>query len=87
MDAQPDNGSFGDDFESLLVSYRQLPGAFDEMMDRSGRPRAHWRPLLSMLGGMGIDEISRRFAAADRHLHDSGVFYRIYEDPAGAERP
>ena len=29
----------------------------------------------------------RRFAAADRHLHDSGVFYRVYEDPAGAERP
>jgi uncharacterized circularly permuted ATP-grasp superfamily protein/uncharacterized alpha-E superfamily protein len=88
MDAQPDNGSFGgDDFESLLVSYRQLPGVFDEMMDRSGRPRAHWRPLLSMLAGMGADEINRRFAAADRHLRDSGVFYRIYEDPAGPERP
>ena len=25
--------------------------------------------------------------AADRHLRDSGVFYRVYEDPAGAERP
>ena len=88
MDARPDNGSFGgDDFESLLVSYRQLPGVFDEMMDRSGQPRAHWRPLLSMLAGMGADEINRRFAAADRHLHDSGVFYRIYEDPAGSERP
>ena len=28
-----------------------------------------------------------RFAAADRHVHDSGVFYRVYEDVAGAERP
>src|SRR5262249_54966908 len=25
--------------------------------------------------------------AADRHLRDSGVFYRVYEDAAGAERP
>ena len=24
---------------------------------------------------------------ADRHLHDSGVFYRVYEDASGAERP
>ena len=88
MDAQPDNGPFnGDDFESLLASYRPLPGVFDEMMDRSGRPRAHWRPFLSMLAGFGAEEINRRFAAADRHLRDSGVFYRIYEDPDGAERP
>ena len=36
---------------------------------------------------MGPKEIDRRFAAADRHLHDSGVFYRVYEDAAGAERP
>src|SRR5262249_46018231 len=26
-------------------------------------------------------------AAADRHLHDSGVFYRVYEDASGVERP
>ena len=36
---------------------------------------------------MGPKEINRRFAAADRHLRESGVFYRVYEDPAGAERP
>ena len=57
------------------------------MMDGDGRVRAHWQPLLSMLAGLGADEINRRFAAADRYLRDSGVFYRVYEDPAGAERP
>ncbi len=36
---------------------------------------------------LGPKEIDRRFAAADRHLRDSGVFYRVYEDPAGADRP
>src|SRR5262249_3920884 len=52
-----------------------------------GRLRPHWGPFLAMLAGLGPEEVSRRFAAADRHLRDSGVFYRVYEDPAGAERP
>ena len=88
MDAKADNGSFdGEDLEPLLSSYRPLPGIFDEMMDAGGEVRPHWRPLLSRLAGLGVDEINRRFDAADRHLRDSGVFYRVYEDPAGAERP
>jgi uncharacterized circularly permuted ATP-grasp superfamily protein/uncharacterized alpha-E superfamily protein len=49
--------------------------------------RAHWQPFLAMLAALGADEINRRFAAADRYLRDSGVFYRVYEDAAGIERP
>lgn len=71
----------------LLAGYRPLPGVFDEMMDRDGELRAHWLPFLTKLAGLGEEEINRRRAAADRHLRDSGVFYRVYEDPAGAERP
>ena len=77
------NGSL----EPLASGYRPLPGIADEMMDADGRVRAHWQPLLSMLAGLGGDEINRRFAAADRYLRDSGVFYRVYEDPTGVERP
>jgi len=73
--------------QQLVADYRPLPGVFDEMMDADGRPRAHWRPFLSMLAALGGDEINRRFAAADRYLRDSGVFYRVYEDAAGLERP
>ena len=73
--------------EQFVAGYRPLPGIFDEMMDADGRVRPHWQPFLSMLAALGAEEISRRFAAADRYLHDSGVFYRVYEDPAGAERP
>ena len=36
---------------------------------------------------LGPDEVNRRFSAADRQLRDSGVFYRVYEDPEGAVRP
>jgi uncharacterized circularly permuted ATP-grasp superfamily protein/uncharacterized alpha-E superfamily protein len=73
--------------DSFVAGYRLLPGVFDEMMDREGRVRAHWRSFLAMLAELGGDEINRRFAAADRYLRGSGVFYRVYEDAAGIERP
>jgi uncharacterized circularly permuted ATP-grasp superfamily protein len=40
-----------------------------------------------MLAALGAEEINRRFAAADRYLRGSGVFYRVYEDATGIERP
>jgi uncharacterized circularly permuted ATP-grasp superfamily protein/uncharacterized alpha-E superfamily protein len=73
--------------EQFVARYRPLPGIFDEMMDGDGHVRAHWRPFLAMLAALGVDEINRRFAAADRYLRGSGVFYRVYEDAAGIERP
>ena len=87
MAVQRDSASEQDDLEPLLSGYRPLAGIFDEMVDRDGRVRPHWRPFLAMLAALGPQEVNRRFAAADRHLHDSGVFYRVYEDPTGAERP
>ena len=71
----------------FVAGYRPLPGIFDEMMDGDGRVRGHWQPFLTMLAGLGADQINRRFAAADRYLRGSGVFYRVYEDAAGIERP
>jgi uncharacterized circularly permuted ATP-grasp superfamily protein/uncharacterized alpha-E superfamily protein len=71
----------------FVAGYRRLPGIFDEMMDADGKVRAHWQPLLTMLAGLGGEEINRRFGAADRYLRNSGVFYRVYEDAAGIERP
>jgi uncharacterized circularly permuted ATP-grasp superfamily protein/uncharacterized alpha-E superfamily protein len=76
----------GEELARLLAGYRPLPGIFDEMVDEDGEPRAHWQPLLGMLAALGPEEIDRRFSAADRHLRESGVFYRVYEDPAGVER-
>src|SRR5258708_36688877 len=57
------------------------------MMDQHGGVGEHWGLFLGMLAALGPEEVNRRFAAADRHLRDSGVFYRVYEDPAGAVRP
>lgn len=74
------------DPEHILSGYTPRPGNFDEMMDQNGQVREHWRAFLQMLAELGPAEIDRRFAATDRHLRDSGVFYRVYEDPAGAVR-
>ena len=73
--------------DALVAAYRPLPSIFDEMMDDGGGVRAHWRSFLGMLAALGPEEINRRFAAADRYLRSSGVFYRVYEDAAGIERP
>src|ERR1700689_2367752 len=88
MAAKPDNVEQHDEaLQQFVAGYRPLPGIFDEMMDGDGRVRAHWHAFLSMLAALGGEEINRRFAAADRYLRDSGVFYRVYEDAAGIERP
>src|SRR5258705_11938963 len=71
----------------LVAGYPPLPGVYGEMMSGDGEVRAHWGDLLLGLAALGREELSRRFAATDRYLHDSGVFYRVYEDEAGVERP
>ena len=70
----------------LLAGYRPLRDVYDEMMSPDGKVREHWHDLLAGLAALGREELSRRFAAADRYLHESGVFYRVYEDEAGVER-
>src|SRR5712671_221789 len=85
--AHLDSSSRSNGWDLILGGYKARPGNFDEMMDRDGRVREHWRPFLTMLAALGREEIDRRFAAADRHLRESGVFYRVYEDPAGVVRP
>ena len=72
---------------SFVGGYRPLPGIRDEMMDAAGQPRAHWIPFLAALGELGPEELRRRFDAADRYLKESGVFYRVYDDAGGKERP
>ncbi|GGF66559.1 hypothetical protein GCM10007301_27810 [Azorhizobium oxalatiphilum] len=73
--------------ESVLGGYETLPGVRDEMMDADGLPRAHWVPFLSELAQLGPEELRRRFSSADRYLRESGVFYRVYDDVGGGERP
>lgn len=73
--------------EALLSGYRPLPGVYDELMDVSGAVRPHWNAFLSRLASEGQSKLSQRFGSADRYLKESGVFYRVYDDPGASERP
>jgi len=71
----------------LAAYYRPLSGSYDEMVDEAGRLRPHWRRLVDWLAAEGPATLSERFGSADRYLKDSGVFYRVYDDPTAGERP
>lgn len=77
----------GPGFDFLLEGYRPLAGTPDEMLGPDGRPLAHWRRFLELLGSLGADELARRFASADRYMHEAGVYYRTYDEVGGSERP
>lgn len=72
---------------ALLGGYRPLPGVYDEMVDGAGCVRPHWASFIDRLTSEPQGALAQRFAAADRHLKESGVFYRVYDDPAAADRP
>ncbi len=80
-------GGVEGDLAAIVAGYRALPGVHDELVDASGRLRSRWRGLLGRLSALGLEEIDRRFAGADRHLADSGVVYRVYGDADDADRP
>jgi uncharacterized circularly permuted ATP-grasp superfamily protein/uncharacterized alpha-E superfamily protein len=62
----------------LLASYRQVPGAYDEMLTADGRVREHWAHAGQVMGSLGLDELSYRRSEARRLLDDDGVTYNVY---------
>lgn len=73
--------------DALLDGYRPVPGVYDEMVDEAGAVRPHWARFVDRLAAEGASALAQRFGAADRYLKDSGVFYRVYDDPAASARP
>ncbi len=72
---------------ALTSGYQPLPGVYDEMMGMDGTVRPAWAKIMAPMGAMGEAERKRAFAAGDRHLRDAGVFYRVYDETGGGERP
>ncbi|MEI8198334.1 MAG: circularly permuted type 2 ATP-grasp protein, partial [Phycisphaerae bacterium] len=52
-----------------------------------GGLRTHWHNCASLLDQMGRTELQRRWQQAQRLIHDNGVTYNVYGDPAGMDRP
>jgi uncharacterized circularly permuted ATP-grasp superfamily protein/uncharacterized alpha-E superfamily protein len=76
---------------ALLADYRPLPGVYDEIVGADGQVRPQWEPFLSEWCALSPDELTQRFGLADRHVHDTGVSYRVHgdidpRDPTAGER-
>src|SRR5476651_356114 len=57
------------------ANYAPLPGIPDEFIGPDGKPRSSWRNFIEMIDS---DDSERSYAAADRHIRDIGVSYRVH---------
>ena len=71
----------------LLSAYPRAELRFDEMLDATGAPRAHWARIVDTLAGPELDRVRDRIATAERQIRDSGLTYNMYADPKGVDRP
>ncbi len=65
-------------FDSWTRGYAPLDGIPDEFIGADGAPRPHWTRFFSAMARLEPSEIDRRFGAADRHIRDMGISYRVY---------
>ncbi len=72
------SGSAQRRIEAWTGGYQPLPGIHDEFVDADGEPRPHWMKMLNALARLEPDEITQRFAAADRRIRDMGISYRVH---------
>jgi uncharacterized circularly permuted ATP-grasp superfamily protein/uncharacterized alpha-E superfamily protein len=62
-------------------------GRYDELYERSGEIRAHWKPLVAAFEAMAPREYGRRLDSALRMVRENGVTYNVYDGSSGLERP
>ena len=64
------------------ANYAPLPGVPDEFIGTDGQARRAWRQFFDLLES---DDSERSLAAAERHMRDIGVSYRVHGE--ARERP
>ena len=70
----------------LFADYTLLPGAFDELLRRSGGPRPELRRVAELLGERTPDAFARAQALAELALLNQGVTFSVYSDNRGTEK-
>lgn len=73
--------------ENLGQTELRYRAVYDEQTADGIAPRSHWVHLMESLQAMGPDELSRRWARAERRIRENGITYNMYGDPLGAHRP
>jgi len=69
-----------------LFEHYELDGAHDEMLDRSGAVRPHYRHLYETLLELPADELRRRQQVADLTFLHQGITFTVYGRDEGTER-
>jgi uncharacterized circularly permuted ATP-grasp superfamily protein len=59
---------------------------FDEAFEAPGKPRTHYRNVLSILRGFSADEIARRERLQQLSLLNQGITFTVYGEKEGIER-
>jgi uncharacterized circularly permuted ATP-grasp superfamily protein len=74
--------------ERFLPPFRnyQFGGAYDEMFEAPGRPRAHYQTLFRTLLDLPPDELRKSQQAADLSFLHQGITFTVYSDDRGTER-
>jgi uncharacterized circularly permuted ATP-grasp superfamily protein/uncharacterized alpha-E superfamily protein len=73
--------------DARLETYLSDTRRYDELLDRAGGVRPHWRPLIDALASDGADAVRRGVELARRLIVENGVTYNVYADPQGRDRP
>jgi uncharacterized circularly permuted ATP-grasp superfamily protein/uncharacterized alpha-E superfamily protein len=67
--------------------YKANSAFYDELVAADGKVRPHWNPLVDSLSRIGHGGLLSRWQEGRRLLHDNGVTYNVYGDPAATDRP
>jgi len=59
---------------------------FDEIFDKTGSPRQHYKALISVLRGFTPSEIARRERLRKLSLMNQGITFTVYGEKEGIER-
>jgi uncharacterized circularly permuted ATP-grasp superfamily protein/uncharacterized alpha-E superfamily protein len=70
-----------------LESYATDAHRYDELRERNGDLRPHWRPLIDRLAAEGERAARSGVELARRLIVENGVTYNVYADPQGKDRP
>src|ERR1700680_2606399 len=73
--------------ESNPFLYPGSAQRYDELLERDGSIRAHWRALIEHLSSGGADTVRRCVDMTRRLIIENGVTYNVYADPQGRDRP
>ncbi len=71
----------------LLQTSLRDPAVYDELSADGMAARPHWAGLIESLQSIGSEELAKRWARAERRIHENGVTYNVYGDALGANRP